>query len=187
MTENFDHDFRLVSSSGRTILFLSKTKETIMSINASQLRQAIVRPVLKNLDLWSQAAENLIMGTAAQESGLGTYVEQVGGGPARGIFQMEPATLNDCYVNFLDYRAPLKAKIDAYLAAQPEKADQLATNNAYAAAMCRVRYMRVSDPLPDANDINGLAAYWKQNYNTPGGAGTVEEFVANYNRYLGGN
>ena len=159
-----------------------------MPINASQLRQSIVRPVLQNLGLWSQAAENLIMGTAAQESGLGTYVEQVGGGPARGIFQMEPATLDDCYVNFLDYRADLKAKIDSYLAPQPaSKADQLATNNAYAAAMCRVRYMRVSAALPDANDIPGLAAYWKQYYNTAGGKGTTDEFIANYNRYLGGS
>ncbi|MET4734716.1 hypothetical protein ABIE64_003455 [Thalassospira sp. MBR-102] len=160
-------------------------KGNIMPINASQLRLSIIRPVLQNLGLWSQAAENLLMGTAAQESGLGTYVEQLGGGPARGIFQMEPATLNDCYVNFLDYRADLKAKIDAYLAPQPDKATQLATNNAYAAAMCRVRYMRVSAPLPDASDIAGLAAYWKQYYNTAGGKGETDEFVANYNRYVG--
>ncbi|MDP2700182.1 hypothetical protein [Thalassospira sp.] len=154
-------------------------------INPDHLRQGIIRPVLQKLDLWSQAAENLLMGTAAQESALGTYLTQIGGGPARGIYQMEPATLDDCYTNFLDYRADLKAKVDAFLAAQPGKSDQLATNNAYATAMCRIRYVRISAALPDASDITGLGNYWKQYYNTPLGKGTVDEFVQNYQRYVG--
>jgi len=167
-----------------------------MPINAGQLRSLVVKPVLAALELpAADVAENLIMGTAAHESHLGDYIEQVGGGPAMGIFQMEPATLNDCYENYLDYstRAALKAKVDSFLAPHPaladgtpDKAAQLATNLAYATAMCRIRYYRAPAAMPtDPNDINGLAAYWKQYYNTPLGAGTVEQFVADYNRYLG--
>lgn len=167
-----------------------------MPINAEQLRTLVVQPVLAALDLSApDVAENLIMGTAAHESHLGDYIKQVGGGPAMGIFQMEPATLNDCYVNYLDYpgRAELKAKVDGFLATQPalsdgtpDKAGQLASNLAYATAMCRIRYYRAPAAMPaDANDVNALAAYWKQYYNTPLGAGTVEQFVADYNRYLG--
>lgn len=167
-----------------------------MPINSNQLRTLIVQPVLAALDLPApDVAENLIMGTAAHESHLGDYIKQVGGGPAMGIYQMEPATLDDCYVNYLDYasRSTLKAAVDGFLAAQPaaadgtpDKAAQLASNMAYATAMCRIRYYRAPGSLPsDPNDLNGLAAYWKQYYNTPLGAGTVEQFIADYNRYLG--
>lgn len=167
-----------------------------MPINPEQLRTLVVQPVLAALELSApDVAENLVMGTAAHESHLGDYIKQVGGGPAMGIFQMEPATLNDCYANYLDYpgRADLKAKVDGFLAAHPalsdgspDKAGQLATNLAYATAMCRIRYYRAPAAMPtDANDVNALAAYWKQYYNTPLGAGTVEQFVADYNRYLG--
>jgi hypothetical protein len=164
-----------------------------MPINANQLRTLVVKPVLTALDLPDpDVAENLIMGTAAHESHLGDYIEQVGGGPAMGIFQMEPATLNDCYENYLDYRAELKAKVDGFLAPQPalsdgtpDKAGQLATNLAYATAMCRIRYYRAPAAMPsDANDVNALGQYWKQYYNTNLGAGTVEQFVSDYNRYL---
>lgn len=167
-----------------------------MPINPDQLRTLVVKPVLAALDLSApDVAENLIMGTAAHESHLGDYIKQVGGGPAMGIYQMEPATLNDCYVNYLDYpgRADLKARVDAFLASQPatasgipDKAAQLTTNLAYATAMCRIRYYRAPAAMPsDANDVNALAAYWKQYYNTELGAGTVEQFIADYNKYLG--
>lgn len=164
-----------------------------MPIKPTQLRKLVVQPVLVALDLPAQdVAENLIMGTAAHESHLGDYIEQSGGGPALGIFQMEPATLQDCYANYLDYRADLKAKVDGFLAPQPAKSDgtpdkekQLATNLAYAAALCRIRYYRAPAAMPtDADDVNALAQYWKQYYNTKQGAGTVEQFVSDYNRYL---
>lgn len=167
--------------------------EAMMPINATQLRKLVVQPVLAALELPAQdVAENLIMGTAAHESHLGDYIEQVGGGPALGIFQMEPATLHDCYANYLDYRADLKAKVDGFLAPQPTQSDgtadkekQLATNLAYATALCRIRYYRAPKAMPtDPNDVNALAQYWKQYYNTPQGAGTVEQFVADYNHYL---
>ena len=152
----------------------------------------VIKPALEKLGLWSIAAEELVLGTAIVESAL-IYLRQHGGGPALGIFQMEPATLHDCYDNYLDYRADLKAKVDGFLAAQPANPDgtpdkdaQLATNLAFATALCRIRYYRAPAAMPsDPNDVNGLAAYWKQYYNTPQGAGTVEQFVADYNRYLG--
>ncbi|WP_417804068.1 hypothetical protein [Thalassospira lucentensis] len=172
-----------------------------MPINPDQLRTLVVRPVLAALDLSApDVAENLLMGTAAHESHLGDFIKQVGGGPAMGIYQMEPATLNDCYENYLNYpsRADLKAKVDAFLAqspmtsgtngapAGPDKATQLATNLAYATAMCRIRYYRAPAAMPsDANDLDGLAAYWKQYYNTPLGAGTTQQFIADYHRYIG--
>jgi len=52
--------------------------------------------------------------------------------------------------------------------------------------MCRVHYLRRAEPLPKADDVHGMAAYWKRYYNTVHGKGTQQEFVENYERYIGG-
>ncbi len=40
-------------------------------------------------------------------------------------------------------------------------------NLAYATAMCRVHYLRVPRPLPDAGAVRAMGEYWKRHYNTP--------------------
>ena len=55
--------------------------------------------------------------------------------------------------------------------------ENLATNLMYGAAVCRLCYYRKSDALPEAGDIKGQAAFWKQHYNTPLGNGTVTKYV----------
>ena len=153
-----------------------------MSLDPKQFRAEIVRPTLKAVDMWSQAAENLVCGTAYQESGL-RWLRQLENGPARGVYQMEPATHKDLWDNYLTFRAGLNALVCEYLADLPDKVSQLQTNLAYATIMCRIHYLRQPDPLPEANDIEGLAHYWKQFYNTPLGKGTVSEFIHNYRSF----
>jgi hypothetical protein len=107
----------------------------------------------------------------------------LGNGPALGYFQMEPATHDDCWANYIDFRAPLKAKVMAVRAASgTPNAVEMVTDHKYAAAMARVRYMRISAAIPTVG--RDLAAYWKLHYNTPLGAGSADDFVANWNRYL---
>lgn len=151
-----------------------------MSINPNQLKMYVVRPTLQKLDLWSEAAENLLMGTAAQESQLGLYLHQVDG-VALGIYQMEPETHDDLWKNFLPSRPKLIAAILKFSKSNPE---ELVWNLAYATAMTRIHYLRISEALPAANDIKGLGLYWKKYYNTEFGKGTVQEFVNNYGRYV---
>lgn len=155
-------------------------------INAKHLRESVIRPVLQDAGMWSEAAENLLMGTAAQESGLGQYLVQLGNGPARGIFQMEPKTLHDIQENFLQYRPALKEKAEHHKAPALSDAANLIANLAYAALMCRIHYMRVSEALPAADDLPGLARYWKRYYNTALGKGSEAEFIDNYHRYVEG-
>ncbi|MDO9708331.1 hypothetical protein [Paracraurococcus lichenis] len=151
-------------------------------MDATVFRDTIVKPALLKLNRWSDAAEKLIMGTAAQESGL-KFTRQIGGGPALGYFQMEPATHDDCWTNFINFRASLKSKLLSIRQAQGmPSAAELETDHVYAAAMARVRYMRAPESLPA--DGKGLARYWKQHYNTPLGAGTISEFIASWNRLL---
>jgi hypothetical protein len=172
-------------------------------IDPTQLRVRVIRPALSRIDLWSAAAEDLLLGTAAVESGCGRYLVQVGGGPALGIFQMEPATHDDLWENYLRFKfdtlglrvfnmterttrastawRPLLGVSPHGFAGHTSivcpSTDQLVTNLAYAAAMARVHYRRVPEPLPAAGDAAGMARFWKRHYNTPLGAGTEEKFL----------
>lgn len=152
-----------------------------LQLDAKQLREYIVRPTLVRLGMFSPAAENLVVGTAAQESRI-DYVKQLGRGPARGVYQMEPATHDDIWENYLRYSPGLAAKVTELLAPWPERDYQLITNLAYATAMCRIQYFRRPEPLPPADDLRALGAYYKRWYNTPAGAATIDEFVTNYRR-----
>ena len=148
-------------------------------MDKKQLRDLIHR-VLIDLDLYSEAAENLLMGTAAQESGLGEYIRQLGNGPALGIFQMEPATFKDIVQNCLQYKlAKLVMSVSGVNALRSE---YLAYNLALSICMCRIHYLRVSEKMPD--NLTGWAKYWKEYYNTRLGKGIEEEFIRNFKKYV---
>ncbi len=132
----------------------------------------------------SDAALNLVVGTAAQESHYGKYLRQLDDGPALGVFQMEPATHDDIWDNFIQHRPALQAAVTEACQLYDEiKAGRMVYDLRYAAIMCRIHYYRVPAPLPAWDDVEGLAHYWKDHYNTHLGAGTVSEFVENYERY----
>ena len=152
-------------------------------MDARHFRACVVRPALEHLHLYTRAAENLLVGTALQESGGLRWLAQLGGGPALGVYQIEPATHDDIWKNFLGYRHKLADTVSALLASAPSRHGQLVTNLAYATAMARVHYLRVAEPLPKADDVHALARYWKAHYNTALGAGAAEDFAANYLRF----
>ena len=134
-------------------------------MNLSQIKSRAIAPALDRIGLGGAAAVNLITGTGLVESGY-RVTQQIGGGPALGWFQMEPATHDDCWENFLKYRPELAEKIRGLIYGLNPVSHMLRNNAAYAVAMCRVKYLRVSEPLPDANAA-AMAAYHKKYYNTP--------------------
>ena len=143
-------------------------------LNIQQFRDEIVRPTLKEIGLWSKSAERLVIGTALTESGL-EYIKQIGG-PALGLYQCEPKTHKDIWDNFLLYRVPLAKKLNGFNIDYRDH-KQLIWNIKYATAICRIHYLRDPNPLPDENDILGMANTWKDCYNTNQGKGTVEDFL----------
>ena len=156
-------------------------------IECAQLRKHIIKPTLEVLDRmipYSRAAENLLLGTAAQESHMGRYLKQIRG-PALGIYQMEPETYSDIWVSFLSYRVELAHVIRRLtLSHMIGDRNQLSGNLYLATAMARIHYFRVKEALPKANDVAGLAAYWKSHFNTKLGRGTIQQFLDNYKRYI---
>jgi hypothetical protein len=151
-----------------------------MSIDVKQLKLFVIVPTLAKLGLYSEAAVNLLLGTCAQESAMGTYLKQING-PALGIYQMEPNTHDDICDNFLKYRPELAGKV---LGIDSCQSANLMNNLAYATAMARIQYLRAPAELPDANDTPELGRYWKLFYNSQNGKGCIDEFVANYARYV---
>jgi len=165
-------------------------------MDPQQLLTHVIRPVLQHLDLRSEAAEILLLGTVAHESKCGEYLHQVGG-PALGIYQIEPVTHFDVWENYLRYKSGLMLKIqDMVPVAQRRRTPggwvsgsdaMLITDLAYATAIARVIYLRAPMKLPEADDLHGLAAYWKKYYNTPLGKGTVEKWLSDYAKYVVGD
>ncbi|MHA1447880.1 MAG: hypothetical protein ACTSP4_00470 [Candidatus Hodarchaeales archaeon] len=155
-----------------------------MPINCEQLKKYIVEPTCKELGMYSESAVNLLLGTAAQESHLGTYIKQIGGGPALSIYQIEPATERDVWDNYMKYHDDIKEKISKFIIIPLSGVDNLIGNLFYATAIARLLYSRHIEALPRADDISGLAIYWKKYYNTEIGAGTIEQFIENYHIYI---
>jgi len=143
----------------------------------------VIRPTLKSLDLWSIEAEQLVLGTACQESECGRWLKQLGGGPAVGIYQMEPATHDDIWKNFLEYKEVLVDKLAAFYF--DGNSNELVGNLYYATAMCRIHYLRVPEAIPVG--LRKQAEYWKRFYNTELGAGTIDEYIQSWERFVGTN
>ena len=116
----------------------------------------VIRPVLTalGLDQDVSGATELLLGTALQESGLAHRV-QLGGGPARGLFQMEPNTHDDIWANFLRFRAPLAEKVGKFLDGNRPNSQFLTNNDLYAAAMTRILYLRMGQLWERRRSPNG--------------------------------
>jgi len=150
-------------------------------MDQKQLKDLIIR-VLKGIDLYSEYAVELLLGTAAQESRMGIYIKQLNNGPALGIFQMEPATFKDIVQSYLSRKPELSEKIKIISGVDCYKEEYLEWNISFAICMSRVFYLRIPKEIPE--DLPGQAGYWKKYYNTYLGMGTEEEYIKNYNAYI---
>jgi len=153
-------------------------------IDSIQLLKFVIRPVLQNIGLWSIEAEQLVLGTACKESECGRWLKQLNNGPALGIYQMEPATHDDLWKNFSWVRKNEEKLFEfvGHGSRWPEAKDMVG-NLDYATAMCRVHYLRMPEPIPVG--LRKQAEYWKKFYNTPLGAGKVDEYIQSWERFVG--
>jgi len=151
-------------------------------LNPDHLRNEVVRPVLEHMNMWSQPAEDLVVGTAIVESGL-RHLRQFSQGPALGIYQMEPDTASDCW-RYMRDRPDIAVKVQRLLSPWPSPKIQLIGNLNYATAICRVKYWMDPKPIPD--DLEGQAAIWKRVWNTPKGRGTAPRYILDYRRVMNG-
>ena len=153
-------------------------------IAPNDLLERIIRPTLGILGIADhQADEELLLGTAMQESGLGAHLAQLKG-PALGIWQMEPASANDIWENYLKFRKQMAANVSSLMLPSIDRSAQLAGNLYYACAMARIEYLRAPEPLPPAGDVAAQADFYLRFYNR-GGKATADEYIANWTAVKG--
>jgi hypothetical protein len=155
-----------------------------MTINASDFRSYVIQPALAALAPAgipvTKTAGDLLMATAAMETDLGTWLTQVGG-PALGVFQIEPESL-DNLVSRLS--AKQVTALFSVMPAQPTGAEMsgwvaenIEGNLLLAAAICRLFYWQAPFAMPASSTVSRLWTVYKTWYNTAEGGATMADFV----------
>lgn len=146
-------------------------------LNVRDFRLHVIQPTLKAIELYSEPAERLVLGTALVESNLSALDQSSDGvlGPAYGLYQIEPWVMRDLFDSYIRHRPALYSAVSALVAPRPTLEQQLVTNLAFATAICRVIYRRRPEPLPERTAEQ--AEYWKRWYNTHLGKGKPDDFL----------
>lgn len=152
-------------------------------IDKNQLRDLIDNTLLElGGKFYSEEAVALLMGTAAVESALGTYIRQIRG-PALGIFQMEPATYKD-HLGWIYAQGNIFSDrlFDICNIIHETNPENVMFNLKAATLFSRIHYFRKPGAIPTT--VEGQAEYWKKYYNTYLGAGTVAKYIESYKKYV---
>lgn len=148
-------------------------------LRARSFREQIIRDTLEFLDDWSPAAENLLLGTAAQESGLGNDLKS---GRMLGIYHISPQAHQAIWDKYLINNPDLASRVRG-LAGQRSflrnPHGELVNNLSYATAIAWLIYKRHNLLLPAADNIEALAQLWHRHFHAKASA-SIEEFVSTY-------
>lgn len=145
----------------------------------AKILQAVIYHGLERFKLPdSDALINLLMMIAAHESRGFVCCKQLNGGPAIGLFQMEPKTF-DFVMGYLERTGKFKT-IDRK--AWPE---HMLIDVEFAAAMARVYLWTEATPLPAADDYEALAEYANKFWNR-GGKAEPHEYLNDYFTHVWG-
>lgn len=151
-----------------------------MSILASDFSTQVVIPALQLLALagipYTKSAHDLLMGTAAQESLMGTYLVQQSG-PGIGVFMATPSLVPGVI-------AKLTTTQQGVLKAVAQNGDlsdttQLVTNLVLATMVARAWYWQVPTALPP-DTVAGLWSYYKTYYNSSQATATETQWNTNW-------
>ena len=160
-------------------------------VSVSQMRSLVSDTCSKMGEKYaSPEAVELVLATGIVESRY-EYIRQMGDGPARSFWQVEPASAVDNLMHYLKHRKSLMGKcaeasmVDLKHWQNSDElvwADILEKNIAAGIIHCRLKYWRVPKKMPST--IEGQAAYWKKYYNTEGGKGDPEHFIESVKKWL---
>jgi len=150
-----------------------------VELDKKQLVALVIEPTLKKIGLHSQGAVDLLVMIAAHESKNGHYIAQVRG-PAKGIYQMEPATHDDI-LRWLAVKKPEVYRSIAAIVSGEPTADKMVTNLEYSTAMARAFFLRFPEPIP--TDAVTQSTYAKKRWNTYQGKATPTDYLLAYNNW----
>lgn len=151
-------------------------------LDIKDVRQLLVRPVLKSCGLHSRAAENLMIGTGLVESQFKYLIQKKG--VALSFFQIEPKTFTWLIVKLSNDKNIMQKVLRLLgMATLPTNANQLINNLALSCIIARLKYWYNPAPLPDADNLEDLARYWAMHYNTLNKETDIKRFIDLYDRY----
>ena len=172
-------------------------------MKAKDIEQYVVRPALRALGvyddrMYTEASVQLMMGTIAQESDMGAFSSQIGGGPALGLGQVERNTHTDNMINFAWSRKDLLSCLQSvsllpitnHFTDEPEFFYseefhlQLEYNWIYNVAQARLKFWRAPKELPKMDDLLGMGMYWDTHYNANPRHGTPKDWVDSYKYFV---
>ena len=138
----------------------------------------LVRAVLNEIKAYSPRAELAILMLIGHESGGGRFRRQRGGGPARGLAQMEPPTF-DSTVKYGAQAANYlrRAGFDPAVV----KCADLEFDDRLSVVMARARLAMDPAPLP-SGDPAAMAVYLKKVWNGPGKA-TPGKYLTDWEKW----
>lgn len=127
----------------------------------------------------------LMIGTCCKESDF-FFRKQIGGGPALGIFQVEPDTALCNFRNYLQYNQRrfhqltriwfnIEAEIPYFEPTESDISWHLENNDLFCTIMARYKYLRDPDPIPHTASLQ--AEYWHRVYKTEFGAGDQSDYL----------
>lgn len=152
--------------------------------------ETIIRPVLKASGTYSEAAEEMMLGTVAHESLMGTFSIQQGiseDRAAQGFFQIEEFTHADIWETYLSRKPEFSAYANELVKMCPGAVKLLQQNPMYSCFIARMKYWRSPEPMPAAGDLEGQAEYWFTHYNgSPENerAAKVANYIRDYKRLV---
>ena len=156
-----------------------------MGICVDELRHWVVRPALKELGDWNQATENLLLGTAAMESGLGFHLQQTRKG--YGVFQISAKRHNKLWDSYIGLEPELASYVRGCASQRAflrHPHSELATNLNYATLIAWMVYRRHQPKMPKYHDdIEALAKLWARYYRK-GKSSQTSIFIENYDKYV---
>lgn len=142
-------------------------------IHPLQIKELVVRPVLEDIGLGGETAINLVTGTAMAESHLNAIRQKLNSGvltgTARSLWQIEPITAKDMMERVSPRNKERHTIITTKYMTGQSLNDQLLTNMALAAIICRLKYLSSPKPMCK-NSASEMAVYHEVIYNAGGAA-----------------
>lgn len=150
-----------------------------MGIAACELSQHVIRPTLLYLGRHSTAAEALLLGAAACQSGLGAALDDKHG---HGLYRISAHSHQHLWDSHLARDPDLASQVrglasqHAFLTA-PHL--ELTVNLRYATAIAWMLIESTEHELPAADDLLGMAQLWRRVFKPHG---RTRDFVAAWQR-----
>lgn len=159
-----------------------------------QLRELVIQPALKQVDMYSPSWEEMLIATAAQETLGGYFLKQIEG-TAVSIYQYMQIPHDNLIRNYIYNKGELTELGSKFMEAcglSPVvinfRYETGIYNLKYASLIARLYWkdleFRKGIEPPDPANLTAIWKLYKEYWNTVLGKATISEFFANYNRYL---